>query len=353
MAYDTSHVHVVILCGGSGTRLWPLSRKNRPKQFLNLDGSSRSLLQKTLDRLKNIAPPERRWLVTTAGQEQLARQQCEDQVGHMLVEPRMRNTAASVALSAHTLLQKDPESYMVILSADHSIQNVRSFEKSLWDALELASHNHFVTLGVQPNYPATGFGYIECGPLLEQFGNLGYSVRSFQEKPHAAAALQFLRTGKYLWNAGIFVWKTSEFWAAFSHIQPKMAQALATATAENLADVYGTLPSLPIDVAFMEQTAHLACVPASFDWNDVGSWASVGDSFQRDAHGNSVVGQVFMSDSKNMVIHSSGPFVCALGLKDIVVVATEDAILVTHVDAVQDVKKVIAHLETLKRTDLL
>ncbi len=361
MTYPLNHphenVHSILLCGGSGTRLWPLSRKAFPKQFLSLDGTNQTLLQYSAKRIHKISPPENRWIVTAKGQETLCHEQLGESIKHTLIEPLARNTAPAIAYAAWELYQKDPESIMVIVSSDHSIQNVRSFEQTIFDAIELAKHNLFVTIGIPPNYPATGFGYIEQGlPLNKEGGILspqkltetnptGYSVRSFREKPNQAAAEQFLRTGKYLWNAGIFVWKTKTFWDAFSHIQPQMTEIIRTSKDPSFAENYAKLENISIDVAFLEQTSHVACVPAHFDWNDVGSWSAVRECFSPDNKGNTISGNVYALETKNSVIHSSKPFVSVIGMENVAVVATPDAVLVMPLDRSQDVKKVIAHLE--------
>lgn len=361
------NIYSIILCGGSGTRLWPLSRKQKPKQFLALGGSEETLLQTSIERVKNISPQKKRWIVTAAAQEGLAREQTTAQVARVLAEPQPRNTAAAVALAAWQLMQQDPESIMLVLSSDHSIQNVRSFEQTVADAVQLAKQNYFVTVGIQPTHPATAFGYIEWGLPLDKNAQIlpaakysetpqeavGFSVRSFREKPNQAAAEQFIRTGKYLWNAGIFVWKTRTFWNAFSHIQPEMAKTIEAMTPASMEADYASLESQPIDIAFIEQTSHVACVPALFDWNDVGSWSAVRDCFEQDNHGNSTSGDVYISDTKNSVIHSSGPFVATVGVENLVVVATQDAVLVMPTSRSQDVKKIISHLESQKRTQLL
>ncbi len=352
------NIYSIILCGGSGTRLWPLSRKSFPKQFLSLGSDKKSLLQLSLDRVKNISPPKNRWIVTAKGQEDLCSKQVGSNADRIIIEPEARNTAPAIALAAWQLMKEDPESIMVILSSDHSIQNVRSFEQTIYDAVHLAKQNFFVTVGIQPTYPATGFGYIEQGLPLDIEGNIlspqkltetsatGYSVRSFREKPNQAAAEQFLRTQKYLWNAGIFVWKTKTFWNAFSHIQAESASLIESITPDNLAEVYSKIENSPIDIAFIEQTSHVACVPANFDWNDVGSWSAVRECFEQDNQGNNVSGDVFHLETKNSVIHTTGPFVSVIGMENVAVVATNDAVLVMPLNRSQDVKKTIQYLET-------
>lgn len=365
--FGALQIYPVIMCGGSGTRLWPLSRKNRPKQFLTLDGSKRSLLQSALDRIERMAPASRRWVVTTAEQQALVNEQCGGRIGRILTEPAARNTGPAVAYAASQLLRADPDSYMVVLSSDHAIQNIRSFESSVADALSLARKGFFVTIGVEPSHPSTGFGYIECGLPLDEEGQimpvrkaqeatgdaLAYAVRSFREKPGKQAAEQFLRTGKYKWNAGIFVWKTSTFWNAFSHIQPEIAAAFENMKEGAEKATYESLPEIPIDVAFMEQTSHVACVPARFDWNDVGSWQAVRDCFEQNEQGNALTGDVLAIDTTNSLVHSSGQLVAVVGLENMAVVATPDAVLVMPLDRSQDVKRIIAELEGRRKTGLL
>ncbi|WP_186645296.1 mannose-1-phosphate guanylyltransferase [Fluviispira vulneris] len=358
------NIYSIILCGGSGTRLWPLSRKSFPKQFLTLGGAKKSLLELSIERIKNISPISRRWLVTAKGQENLCTNQVSNQIAKMIIEPEARNTAPAIALSAWRLMQEDPEAIMVILSSDHAIQNIRSFEQTISDAIQLAKNNFFVTVGIQPTYPATGFGYIEQGLPLDKDGNIlspqkltevtatGYSVRSFREKPNQAAAEQFLRTKKYLWNAGIFVWKTKTFWNAFSHIQPETAALIESINNDNLNEIYGKIENSPIDIAFIEQTSHVACIPANFDWNDVGSWSAVRECFEQDSQGNTLSGEIFTHETKNSVIHTTGPFVSVVGMENVAVIATNDAVLVMPLARSQDVKKVVQHLEQ-KNTKLL
>jgi mannose-1-phosphate guanylyltransferase len=344
-----------------------LSRRDRPKQFLSLDRSGRSLLQSAIERVERMAPPARRWIVTTRDQEPQVAAQCSGRIGKILAEPSARNTAPAVAFAASQLLREDPDSYMVILSSDHAIQNVRSFESSIADALALARKGMFVTIGVEPSFASTAFGYIECGLPLDEDGQilpvrkaqesnhdaLAYAVRSFREKPGKQAAEQFLRTGKYKWNAGIFVWKTSTFWNAFSHIQPEIAAAFDNMKEGAEKSTYDALPQVPIDVAFMEQTSHVACVPARFDWNDVGSWQAVRDCFEQDEQGNAFTGDVIALDTTNTLVHSSGQTVAVVGLENMAVVTTKDAVLIMPLDRSQDVKRIIAELEAHGKKSLL
>ena len=255
---------------------------------------------------------------------------------------------------------------MVILPSDHYIQNVRSFEYTLQEAVELAAKNLFVVIGIEPSYPATGFGYIELGTPMylkesrqkdtshtdEDDYAPAYLVRSFREKPNLAAAEQFLRTGRYLWNAGMFVWKTKVFWEAFKKVQPRMCEKIESINEQNFESVYKELENISIDIGFIERTSHIACVPARFDWNDVGSWAAVRECLATDEDGNTLKGNVFTLDTVNSVVHTTGPFVSVVGLENVAVVVTADAVLVTDLSKSQDVKKIIAHLEN-KQDELL
>ncbi len=348
--FTKHNVYGVVLCGGSGTRLWPLSRQNRAKQFLALGGSEQTLLQTSLHRLDRMIPAQNRWLVLSPSQKALAEEQTGKIIGRCVVEPEARNTAPAVALAAWQLLQHNPDSTMVVLSSDHAIGNIAGFEESLARAVSLAAQDQFVVIGIRPTYPATGFGYIETAETMEPGG---FRVASFHEKPDANTAADFIRKGTYLWNAGMFIWKTKTFWKAFSELQPEMAKLIETTNKSNLAEVYAKLQKLPIDIAFMEKTKNVACVPSLFDWSDIGSWAAVRECFPLDANGNALAGDVAAIDTQNTVVHSSGPFVATVGVSNLVVVATPDAVLVMPQNASQDVKKVITHLESKGRRSLL
>ncbi len=348
--FEKHNAYAVVLCGGAGTRLWPLSRQNKAKQFLALGGAADTLLQASLRRLDSMIPPQKRWLVLSPSQKSLALEQCANQIGRCVVEPEARNTAPAVALAAWQLLQQDPSSTMIILSSDHAIGNIHGFEESLARAVQLASEDNFVVIGIRPTFPSTGFGYIETAQNLEHGG---FRVASFREKPNEVTATEFLKKGTYLWNAGMFIWKTQTFWKAFSELQPEIARQIESTNDSNLANIYAQIPKMPIDIAFMEKTRNVACVPSLFDWNDIGSWAAVRECFPLDKNGNSLSGDVAAIETTNSVVHSSGPFVATVGVNNLVVVATPDAVLVMPQEASQDVKKVVTHLSQNNRTNLL
>lgn len=338
-----NRVYSVILSGGSGTRLWPLSNKTLPKQYLSFVPSQKTFLQLTLERSQNISLPQNNIVVTTKDQEQTCRTHLtqSDYQGKIIVEPAARNTAAAIALVAWKLLNDDPESFMVILPADHYIQNTESFRSTIRDALTLAQHDYFVTIGIEPTHPATEFGYIELDSTLQ----LGFSVKSFHEKPNYTKAESFLKSGHYLWNAGMFVWKTKTFWTAFSQLQPEIAKKIESLQKHNEQEIYESLENTPIDIAFMEKASSIACIKARFDWNDIGSWSAIRECFSQDTMGNSIHGNVHAMDVKNCVVHSTGQFVSVIGLENIGVIATKDAILVTNLEHAQQVKKIATMFE--------
>lgn len=349
-------VHAVVLCGGAGTRLWPLSRNETPKQFLSLGGRRNSLLQNTIRRLGNISPIHNRWLVLPPHHERLAREQVGFEVEHVLVEPEPRNTAPAVALAVWSLLHHDPDAIMIILAADHAIQPIAKFEETMARAIRLAAEDRFVVVGIRPTFPATGFGYIEVGnpiPGTDGAESDGFDVQRFKEKPDQNTAEAFLRQGNFLWNAGMFVWKARTFWDTFREVRPEFARAFESRTAGDLPTIYARLPREPIDIAFVEKAPRVACVPALFDWNDVGSWAAVRECFKQDADGNVSAGDVALFGTRNSVVHSTGPFVATVGLTDAVVVATPDAVLVTTRSASGDVPQVVEHLMRCGRHELL
>lgn len=355
IAQNFNSVHCVFLCGGSGTRLWPLSRKAFPKQFLSLDNATEhSLLQSSIERIESIVPVERRWIVTAREQCGVANQQTKEKIKHTLVESAARNTAAAIAWAAWELLKVDRNAVMVVLSSDHVIKNIQGFQTTLAKAVQLAGeHKRFVTVGIQPTFASTGFGYIERGGEL---GDLGFDVKSFREKPDAKTAEQFVLSGRYLWNAGMFVWNVQEFWTEFKKLQPDMANFFETA--KNTAEIeanYKSIASLPIDIAFMERTTRAACVPSIFDWDDIGSWAAVRTCFANNAETqNCTSGDVLTLDtSSSLVMAQKGKFVATLGVKDLCVVATDDAVLVMPLNRAQDIKQIISHLEKNNRTELL
>lgn len=343
-----------ILSGGSGTRLWPLSRKNLPKQFLALRGDG-TLFEQTLARaqaLTDVAPPvvvcsdEHRFLVA----EQL---RAADIAGAaILLEPMPRNTAPAIALAAWQALVRDRDATLLVLPADHLIGDTASFAAAVRRALPLAEQGWLVTFGVRPESPETGFGYIKRGATL---GSDGFKVERFVEKPDAATAQAYLDAGDYEWNSGMFLFKAERFLEELQQHAPAMhaaSKAAFDAATSDLdfvrvgKDAFAASPSDSIDYAVMEKTTRAAVVPVSCGWSDIGSWDALWATSERDGDGNRLEGDVISIDSHNCFVRGTERrLVAALGLEDVVIVDTPDAVLVAPRERVQDVKKLVDRIK--------
>lgn len=340
----------VILSGGSGTRLWPLSRKNLPKQFLALSGDS-TLFQQTLRRaraLHDVAAPvvvcseDHRFLVA----EQLRELKIND--ASILLEPMPRNTAPAIALAAWQGLMKDEDATLLVLPADHLIGDTAGFGGAVSKAVPLAGEDWLVTFGIRPEAPETGFGYIKRG---ERLGDIGFRVERFVEKPNAEKAKAYVDAGDYDWNSGMFLFKASRFLEELQVHAPRMhaaSKAAFEAAKTDLdfvridKDAFATSPDNSIDYAVMEKTSRAAVVPVSCAWSDIGSWDALWAASQRDAEGNRLEGDVIAIDSRNCFVRGTERrLVAALGLEDIVIVDTPDAVLVAPRTRVQEVKKLV------------
>jgi mannose-1-phosphate guanylyltransferase len=357
-------VYAVILAGGSGTRFWPKSRHLRPKQLCRLGNEPRTMLEVTLARLDGFVPPERRIIVTHADQMPATRQLAGDACRHFLAEPEARNTANALALAAlHiTKLAKGGKPVMLSLHADHIIKKQDAFRQALVDAIAIARQGHLTLVGIVPTYPETGYGYIERGAELP--GLNGHAVASFREKPALAAATDFVRSKRFLWNAGLFVWRVDVLEDELAARLPATISALKgliahgaggfdTVAAAELARVYATLPKISIDHAVLEVSQRVAVVDADIGWQDVGSWDALALAFPTDAAGNVAFGDHVLIDSRGTTIDSDGPFVAALGVQDLVVVVDDGAVLVCPKARAQDVKLVVEWLKERGRKELL
>lgn len=361
-------LHAVIMAGGSGTRFWPESRTHRPKQLLPVTGG-RAMLAETALRLDPLVPMERTWVVTNALQVQGVRRALPElPVSNVLVEPCARNTAPCVALAAAVLADQDPEAVMAVLPADHAVQPAADFRRALAAGAEAAQEKGvFVTFGIPPTYPATGYGYIRRGRLLgSEDGMDRFQVRAFKEKPDEATAKEFLAGGDYLWNSGIFLWRVDTLLEAVEAHMPELhagirriAEAVGTDDFQDVVDrVYPGLPSVPVDVGIMEQVDGVQVLSTPFEWSDVGSWKALYELKEKDADGNAGVfpqgGALLAEDAHGVLAYSSEPQVVAvLGLDDVVVVRTADAVLVAHRDRAEEVKCFVDALKKRGRTDLL
>lgn len=359
-------LHAVVMAGGSGTRFWPESRRNRPKQLLPITGG-RAMLTETVARLAPLVPPERTWIVTNAQQAEGARRACpEVPAANVLIEPVGRNTAPCAAWSAAMIARVDPEAVIAVLPADHAIRPVEEFQRALRaGAAAAAEPGVFVTFGIPPTWPATGYGYIRRAELAQTFEGLEcFRVAGFTEKPDAARAAQFLATGEYLWNAGIFVWRATTLLAAVREHMPALHAGLQAILARagsaqfqaEVDRVYPTLPNVAVDVGIMEKVRGVRVLATPFRWSDVGSWKSLYEEVERDAQGNAAVfprgGMLLTEGAQGVLAYSSEPqIVAVLGLDDVVVVRTADAVLVARRDRAEDVKKFVEQLKARGRED--
>jgi mannose-1-phosphate guanylyltransferase len=343
----------VILAGGSGTRLWPLSRASHPKQFLALHDNA-TMLQSTVKRLEGldvqstvtICNEEHRFFVA----EQL---RAIDKLGSIILEPVGRNTAPAIALAALSV-QDDP--LLLVLAADHVIQNEAAFISSVRAAIPLAESGRLVTFGIEPNIPHTGYGYIKKGIK----NDTGFNVDRFVEKPSHELAQEYVSAGDYYWNSGIFLFKASKYLEELECFRPDIYKACESAMASVQYDVdflridkvkFESCPSESADYAVFEKTKDAVVVPLNAGWSDIGSWSSLWGILEKDQNGNVTHGDVMIHNSSNSYIRTDGKLVAAIGVDDLVIVSTKDAVMVSHKDRVQDIKVIVDQLKTKSRPE--
>jgi mannose-1-phosphate guanylyltransferase len=352
MGHDWPMLYTVIPAGGSGTRLWPLSRADHPKFLIPLTGQGGSLLQATRSRLEPLAPAERTYVVTGgAHAAEVARQLPEVPAGNLLVEPSPRDSCAAIGLAAAVIAERDREAVMGSFAADHVIKDGDAFVTAVRQAVDGAREGWLMTIGMKPTRPETGFGYLQCG--AEVAGGPVRRVARFKEKPDQALAETFVASGEYLWNASVFVWRVEVFLAELARQQPQLHAGLVRIAAAwdspqreaVLGEVWPELPRIAVDYAVMEGAAadgKVATVPGDFGWGDVGDFGNIGELLPADDHGNVVLGDVLVADaSGSVLVSTAGRQVAALGLRDVVVVDTPDALLICALDRAQDVKQIV------------
>lgn len=364
---DKNHTYAAIMAGGGGTRLWPLSRRNSPKQALKLIGE-KSLFQSTLERLEGFFPLERILVVTVAEQAEMLKAQAPDlPEENFLLEPAPRGTASVVGFAATVLHHRDPGAIMAVFPADHFIRNRDLFYHLLGTAFDVAENDYLVTLGITPTFPATGYGYIQRGEKLpEDFAYPVYNVARFKEKPQKEEAYEMSVRGGYSWNSGMFIWRTQTILSEIGRQMPGLKFALdeisASLASPELASViqkvWLTLESETIDYGIMENAKKVAVLPASgLDWSDVGSWDSLFDVvLPNDADGNIVLnGKHIAENTQNSLVYGNGKkrLVVSIGVSDLVIVDSDDILLVAHRDQAQDVRKIVSRLKEENRDDYL
>jgi mannose-1-phosphate guanylyltransferase len=354
-----AHFYVLIMAGGGGTRLWPLSRKSRPKQALALT-EERTLFQVTVERLNGLISPERIFVVANPELSAMLHESTPTvPAENFIVEPSGRDSGPAAGLGIATIAKKDPQAVVAILSADHHIANVERFLAALRTASDYARRGFIVTLGIHPTHPATSFGYIQRSDLIgvdAQSELKVYRSRRFTEKPDETTAAAFISSGMYSWNAGIFILNVAQGLAEFARQQPEMHAALQQiAERPDQIDVYwNTIKKISLDYAIMEDAQNVAVIPVDIGWSDVGTWSTLFEVLSRDEQNNASQGKFkdhICIDSEGMLIVSD-KIVVTIGVSDLVIVDTPDAVLVCHRDRAQDVKEVVNRLKEIKQ-DLL
>ncbi len=358
MSDPHEHYYAMIMAGGGGKRLWPLSRQQTPKQMLPLV-EERSMFGVSVDRLAPLFPPERILVVT--GKDYVARLHADAPsipAENFIVEPSAKDSGPAAALGLTVIQQRDPQAVVAILTADHHIAQEEAFRNVLVAASAIAREQGFVvTLGISPSFPATGFGYIQRGNHLgEQRDFDYYHSLGFTEKPRADVAIQYLRSGQYSWNSGMFIWTVERAMREFERQQPTMHAQLCKLAAvidtpayqDTLNEVWAEIDKISLDYAVMEQAESMVVIPIDIGWNDIGSWGALYDILQRDPSGNRVRGEnadnsIRIDTQETLVL--SNKMVVTIGIRDVVVVETDDAILICHKDRTQEVKHAVSEMK--------
>jgi len=348
----------VVLAGGSGTRLWPLSRKLYPKQFHTLVGDS-SLLQATLGRLSSLTTTGP-IVVTGDDTRFLVAEQCREcgvDWHKIILEPSARNTAPAIALAAELALALDPEAVLVVLSSDHVIGDQQALEQAVRTGVSAVRDGGLLTFGINPEFANTQFGYIERGGDTQTSGVS--HVIAFHEKPDLARAEQFVASGNHSWNSGMFVFKAKSYMDELLKFEPEIHAAAVTAVAEGENDLdffrpseaFNAAPSVSIDYAVMERTEQALVLPVSIDWSDIGSWSALRDVMNQDAHGNATVGDVLTHDTSNSMLFSQSRLIAAVGVEDVVAIETPDAILISSRQRAKDVGELVKRMRSMDRVE--
>ncbi|MCM1132399.1 MAG: sugar phosphate nucleotidyltransferase [Ruminococcus flavefaciens] len=349
----------VIMAGGKGERFWPKSRTSRPKQFLSLTADGETMIQKTVKRLLPVVDMEDIYIVTNSAYTSLVREQLpEIPKENILAEPYARNTAPCIAFAGAVINRRYDDAVMLVLPSDHLIANEKLYTDTLKKAVEVAEQGeNLVTIGITPTYAETGYGYINFGDEK----NGAYNVERFVEKPDLPTAEKYLESGKYLWNSGMFIWKLSSIMGNIRRFMPdiydgalKIGESFGTDSfGEVLEREFGAFRSESVDFGIMEKAENIYTLPGSFGWDDVGSWLAVERINTTDGNGNYTEGSVITEDTSHTTICGGKRLVASIGLKDMIIVDTDDVLLVCSKNNTQDVKKIIARLKEQGRNDLV
>ncbi len=352
------HHYVAIMAGGIGSRFWPMSRTNYPKQFLDILNMGKTLIQSTFERYSKLVPAENIYIVTAQEYVHIVKKQLpmvSDE--NILAEPSRKNTAPCIAYIAFKLLKKDPKAVMVAAPSDNMILDSEEFTKTANKALEFVDHiNAFVTIGIKPTYPNTGYGYIQHETVAAAPDI--FKVKTFTEKPNKDLAETFVASGDFLWNAGIFVWKVKNIIPAFEKYLPEMYEVFAAEkdkfnTPEESAaieQIYPQCTNISIDFGIMEKAENVYVIPASFSWSDLGTWNSAWENMEKDYFGNAVAGNnVIVVDANNCMVHvPDNKLVLLQGLHDYIIVDTRDVLMICKKDQEQEIKEYVAEIKRNK-----
>jgi len=354
----------VLLSGGSGTRLWPLSRSKWPKQFVQLfENQHRTLFQSAAMRLDQDAGFAAPTVICNSDHRFIVTDQLEDcgvQAGKIFLEPCGRNTGPAVTTAALALAQEDPDGVMIVMPSDHIIAKQDAFISAVKMAIDVARTGVLTLFGITPSEPHTGYGYIKRGEAIEGTKAEAFRVESFVEKPDANKARGLVESGGHYWNSGIFVLPIKDFLAEVERLQPDMLDACSRSYQGLCEDLgflrleetaFSAAPNVSIDIAILEKTSNVAVVPLAVDWSDVGSWSTVSELIDKDDNGNSIVGEAIVKDTSNCLIHSKTRLVAGLGVSDLIIVDTPDALLVSTKDEPQNVSKIVEDLRKRDRTE--
>lgn len=355
-------VYNVIMAGGGGTRFWPLGRQEVPKQLINLSGED-ALINETINRIDSLAKKDDLFIVTNEKQlealKDIVKDKCLDR--NILPEPCARNTAAAIGFAAFNIMKKYGDGVMCVYPADHYIKEEKEFKSILEKAIYIAENNDkLVTIGITPTFPSTGYGYINFN-RENTIEDVAYEVVEFVEKPNYEIAKEYVNSKKYVWNSGMFVWKVSKILEDFKRYLPKVYEKLEEISkylgtkeeVEKIKEIYPTIQSISIDYGIMERSNDVIVVPGDFGWNDVGSWDSLGAIYPTDDEGNIKRGENITIDTKNSIIYSDDKLISTIGISDLIVVSTNDAVMVCRKDKAQDVKKIVEQLKEEDRQEYM
>jgi mannose-1-phosphate guanylyltransferase/mannose-6-phosphate isomerase len=357
-----SNLYSVIIAGGSGTRFWPLSRLDTPKQLLNIGGKE-TLIQSTVSRMRPIIPLERTYIVTNISQVEPINLQLQAMTGkswedNFIVEPEPKNTAPAIGLAAIYLRHLDPEAIMVVLPSDHIIKDKKRFHNYVLLGAKVSKQGSLVTIGIRPDKPETGYGYIKYDERIKRGV---YKVIEFKEKPDKETAMKYLRDGSYYWNSGIFIWRADSIIEAMRQHMPELYEGLRRIEgALDTEDIYKVKKSVfakikaeSIDYGVLEKADNVAMIPADIGWSDVGSWNVLDQILPTDSDNNVKNGNLISIDNKDSILYAGERLIAAVGLKDIIVVDTPDATLICHREKAQEVRKIVDILKKRKAKEYI